>query len=76
MLRKLPFNGVTIARADDELNHDQAVPDHDVENVGLVDPQVTTTSTMPSPRIRGSPTLKWGRFSSSSTAKSRRSSPR
>ena len=41
MLRKLPFNGVTIARADDELNHDQAVPDHDVENVGLVDPQVT-----------------------------------
>ena len=39
MLRKLPFNGVTIARADDELNHDQAVPDHDVENVGLVDPQ-------------------------------------
>lgn len=41
MLRKLPFNGVTIARADDELHHDRAVPDHDVENVGLVDPQVT-----------------------------------
>lgn len=41
MLRKLPFNGVTIARADDELHHDQAVPDHNVENVGLVDPQVT-----------------------------------
>ena len=41
MLRKPPFDGVTIARADDELHHDRAVPDHDVENVGLVDPQVT-----------------------------------
>ena len=36
-----PFDGVTIARADDELHHDRAVSDHDVENVGLVDPQVT-----------------------------------
>ena len=41
MLRKPPFGGVTIARADDELNHDKPVADHDVENVGLVDPQVT-----------------------------------
>jgi len=41
MLRKPPFGGVTIARADDELHHGSAVPDHDVENVGLVDPQVT-----------------------------------
>ena len=41
MLRKPPFDGVTIARADDELNHDKPVADHDVENVGLVDPQVT-----------------------------------
>ena len=41
MLRKPPFDGVTIARADDELHHGSAVPDHNVENVGLVDPQVT-----------------------------------
>ncbi len=41
MLRQPPFDGISIARADDELHHDQAVPDHDVENVGLVDPQVT-----------------------------------
>jgi len=41
MLLKPPFGGVTIARADDELNHDKPVADHDVENVGLVDPQVT-----------------------------------
>ena len=32
---------MTIARADDELHHGSAVPDHNVENVGLVDPQVT-----------------------------------
>ena len=38
MLRKPPFDGVTIARADDELHHGSAVPDHNVENVGLVDP--------------------------------------
>ena len=41
MLRQPPFDGISIARADDELHHDRAVPDHDVENVGLVDPQVT-----------------------------------
>lgn len=41
MLRKPLLGGVTIARADDELNHDKLVADHDVENVGLVDPQVT-----------------------------------
>ncbi|HAK71909.1 DUF2974 domain-containing protein [uncultured Bifidobacterium sp.] len=40
-LRHPPFDGVTIARADDELNHDAAMPDHNVENVGLVDPRVT-----------------------------------
>ena len=75
MLRKPPFDGVTIARADDELHHGSAVPDHNVENVGLVDPQVTHDFYMPSPRIRVFPALKWGRFSSSSTAMSRRSSP-
>lgn len=41
MLRQPPFDGISIARADDELHHDRAVPDHNVENVGLVDPQVT-----------------------------------
>lgn len=41
MLRQPPFDGISIACADDELHHDRAVPDHDVENVGLVDPQVT-----------------------------------
>ena len=41
MLRQPPFDGISIARADDELHHDRAGPDHDVENVGLVDPQVT-----------------------------------
>lgn len=40
-LRFAPFHGVTIAHADDELHHDRAVPDHDVESVGLIDPQIT-----------------------------------
>ena len=40
-LRFAPFHGVTIAHADDELHHDRAVPDHDVESVGLINPQIT-----------------------------------
>ena len=76
MLRQPPFDGISIARADDELHHDRAVPDHDVENVGLVDPQVTHDSIMPSPRIRDSPILRWALSLNSSTMASRRSSPR
>ncbi len=40
-LRCAPYCGVTIARADDELHHVAEREGHDVESVGLVDPQVT-----------------------------------
>ena len=75
MLRQPPFDGISIARADDELHHDRAVPDHDVENVGLVDPQVTHDfyhAIAANPRFSD---IEMGAFLGSTMA-SRRSSPR
>ena len=81
-LRFAPFHGVTIAHADDELHHDRAVPDHDVESVGLIDPQITHDfyrAVAANPRF-AVPMIRWSAGKRTSTWPSgircRRRSPR
>lgn len=40
-LQHPPFNGTTIAAADRELHNNMVISDHDVNAIGLVDPQLT-----------------------------------